>query len=38
MNLRGEIYSLVASFMASVEERISERESKLYGEGLNSKG
>ena len=29
--------SLAASFMASVEECISERECKLYDEGLNSK-
>ena len=29
--------SSVASFMASVEECISERECKLYDEGLNSK-
>ena len=30
--------SSAASFIASVEERISERECKLYVEGLNSKG
>ena len=37
MKLRGEIYSSAAScsFMASVEECISERECKLYDEGLN---
>ena len=29
--------SSAASFMASVEECISERECKLYDEGLNSK-
>ena len=29
--------SSTASFMASVEECISERECKLYDEGLNSK-
>ena len=36
MKLRGGD-SLAASFMASVEECISERECKLYDEGLNSK-
>ena len=29
--------SSAASFIASVEERISEKECKLYDEGLNSK-
>ena len=36
MTLRGGDSS-VASFVASVEECISERECKLYDEGLNSK-
>ena len=34
--LRGEIYSSAASFIASVEECISERECKLYDKGLNN--
>ena len=29
--------SSVASFIASIEERISEKECKSYDEGLNSK-
>ena len=32
-----EIYSSLASFMASVEECISERESRKFEEGLNTK-